>query len=255
MRNGLLRLTLLAGLALPFPVMAGGVPTFDGAAIAQASAQLLQLQQTHGIEVQDLQNAIQQLQTLVDSYNTLREQVTQLERQWEGISGAKGISDLLNGALQSKARRIADSLTKVNDTLVGAGLPKGNPLSALIEEQRTTFAIEPATTIFDEKIAPVSVAAHDFATQSTVGAVAMAQYGFTRSNVLVGEIETLMTEIDATPDLKASVDLNTRMQGQVALMLAEMMKLMAAGQQMDGALANQELRAREAAFRRTRLKD
>jgi len=255
MRATLLKLTILATLALPLPARAGGVPTFDGAAIAQASAQLLQLQQTHGIEVQDLQNAIQQLQTLVDSYNTLREQVTQLERQWEGISGAKGISDLLNGALDSKARRIAGSLANINDTLIGAGLPKGNPLSTLIEEQKTTFAIEPAAAIFDEKMAPVSVAAHDFATQSTAGAVAMAQYGFTRSNALVGEVETLIAEIDATPDLKASVDLNTRMQGQVAIMLAEMMKLTAAGQQMDGALANQELRAREAAFRRTRLQD
>ena len=255
MLTRLSRLALLACLVLPIPVRAGGVPTFDGAAIAQASAQLLQLQQTYGIEVQDLQNAIRQLQTLVDSYNTLREQVTQLERQWKGISGAKGISDILNGKLESKARRIAGSLDAINTTLGGAGLPKGNPLSALIEEQRTTFAIEPAADIFDAKMAPVSVAAHDFATQSTAGAVAMAQYGFTRSNALVGEVETLMTRIDTTPDLKASVDLNTRMQGQVALMLAEMMKLTAAGQQMDGALANQELRAREGAYRRTRLEN
>lgn len=253
MRTILYPILIAAGLAAPLPASAGGVPTFDGAVVAQGTAQLLQLQQTYGIEVQGLENAIKQLQTLVDSYDTLRKQVTQLERQWQGLSGAKDISAILNGDLERKARRIAETLADINATLVGAGLPEDNPLTDLIAAQEAAYDIRPAAETFDAAHAPVSVAAHDFATRSTSTAVAMAQYGFERSNALVGEVELLMARIDTTPDLKASVDLNTRMQGQVALMLAEMMKLSAAGQQMDGALANQELRAREAAFRRTKL--
>ena len=252
--------SLVSGAALTVllytpPAYAGGVPTFDGANVAQAVAQLQQLKQMYGIEVDQLDTALEALQRAAETVDALTTQITQLQAQVEAITGSKNISDLLNGNAYQDARDIAGTLGEINATLAGTGLPANNIVAVRVQVQRDQFDIPDAATIYDPTRAPVTVAAHNFASQATASSIALAQDGFERANGAVERIEGLVGEIDRTPDLKASVDLNTRLMAELAFMLADKARMDAAGHQMAGALANQTLREDEAGKRRLRFRD
>jgi len=249
---------MIMGTALPFSTaQAGGVPTFDSASIAQSIAQLQQLKQIYGIGTDQLDTALKELQRAIETVDALQTQITQLETQIDAITGAKGISDLLNGTAFQDARDIANTLGEINATLAGsdAGLPAGDIVGVRVAAMRDEFAIPDASEIYDPTRAPVTVAAHNFASQSTISAIALSQDGFERANGAIGRVEGLVAEIDGTPDLKASVDLNTRLMAEVAFMLADKARMDAAAHQMQGALANQTLREDEAGARRLRFRD
>ena len=54
-------------------------------------------------------------------------------------------------------------------------------------------------------------------------------------------MEDLITEIDTTPDLKASVDLNTRMVAENAMLTIELIRLQSLALQLGGNVANDEM--------------
>lgn len=245
----------LLGTALPFGTAhAGGVPTFDSASVAQSIAQLQQLKQIYGIGTDQLDTALKELQRAVETVDALQTQIGQLQTQIDAMTGAKGISELMNGTAFREAREIAGTLGEINATLAGTGLAPGDINAARITAIRDEFAIPDAAAIYDPARVPVTVAAHNFASQSTVSSIALSQDGFERANGAVDRVEGLVAAIDATPDLKASVDLNTRLLGELAFMLADKARMDAAAHQMHGAMANQSLREDEAGARRMQFR-
>ena len=238
-------ITLSFGTAAP--AYAGGVPVIDASAIAQAVAILSQLGRTHGIEVKQLTTGLKQLQEAITTVERLQTQIDQLDREFAAITGDRGMAQLLNGETFRSARRIAGGIDAINDTLHGlsGSLPDGDPLKAKIEDIRTTFAIPKAEELFDKTRVPAKVAAHDLANAATVTALVMAEDGFERAETSISRVENILAEVDRAPDVKAALDLNTRMMAELAFMLADGQRVAAAGLQMDSALANETLRDRE----------
>ena len=78
-------------------------------------------------------------------------------------------------------------------------------------------------------------------------AVATGEDGYTRSNEGMTRVNSLIGQIDATPDLKASVDLNTRVMAEVAQQMNEMMRVMSAQTSAQGTAAVDNARDRAAA--------
>ena len=203
------------------PTHAQGVPTFDAASVAQAIAQLEQMRQ-------DYANQLQQLQSM---------------------TGGKAISGILNGAQDIAARESAHSLSAImSGAMTGATVP-GNTsaLSARMNELKTTFAL-PNIEEFLTSDTPQDRA---LATQAGAGlaAVATAEDTYARANTSMGRVNELIGQIDANADLKASVDYNTRMLGEIAVLLNESLRLQAAQANATGMDAL--LAAREQAASRT----
>ena len=255
MRRSISILAITAALFATSPAHTSGIPTFDGANVTQALAQLLQLQLTHGVEENQLDRLKAQVREAIKTVTALDRQIDQLERQYESLTGSRGMGGLLNGTTEKKARRIADTLGDINATLLGAGIPAANPLSAQIATLRETYQIPDAAELFDANRVPAKVAAHNFANASTSTAIVLSEDAFTRANTSITRVESLLASVDTTPDLKASVDINTRMMAELAFMMADQSRLDAAASQMQAALANETLRDRETGKRRLDFKE
>ncbi|WP_299841556.1 type IV secretion system protein [uncultured Jannaschia sp.] len=220
-----LRTTAAAAIAAVFSatgaVQAQGVPTFDAASVAQAIAQLEQMRQ-------DYENQIEQLQSM---------------------TGSKAISGILNSAQDIAARESADSLSAImSGAMTGAAIPgNASALTARMNELKTTFAL-PDINSFLASDTPQDRA---LATQAGAGlaAVATAEDTYARANTSMGRVNQLIGQIDANADLKASVDYNTRMLGEIAVLLNESLRLQAAQANATGMDAL--LAAREQAASRT----
>ena len=255
MRRAASIFAVVSALVVTSPAQTSGIPTFDGANVSQALAQLIQMKLTHGVEEGQLDKLGEQVREAINTVTALRRQIDQLERQYESLTGSRGMGGLLNGTTEKKARRIADTLGDINATLFETGLPGSNPLTAQIANLRDTYQIPDAADLFDETRVPAKVAAHNFASASTSTAIALSEDAFTRANTSVARVESLLASVDATPDLKASVDINTRMMAELAFMIADRTRLDAASSQMQAALANETLRDRETGKRRLDFKE
>lgn len=200
---------------------AQGVPTFDGAAVAQAIAQLQQMQK-------DYANQLEQL---------------------ESLTGDKAISGILNSAPEIAARASADSLSSImSGAMTGETIPgNSSALTARIDELKATFAL-PDIGTFLSSDKPQDRA---LATQAGAGlaAVATAEDTYARANTSMGRVNQLIRQIDDNADLKASVDYNTRMLGEIAVLLNESLRLQAAQTNATGTDALQA--ARDLAATRT----
>ncbi|WMS45223.1 type IV secretion system protein (plasmid) [Acuticoccus sp. MNP-M23] len=187
---------------------AQGVPVIDGTAIAQFLQQLDQMKQ-------DYENQLQQL--------------TSLQSQLESMTGDKGIGSILNTSADKTAREAADSLTSIMDSAIsGGGLSGGNTsvISGRISELKETFSLDnlPAFLGSDQ---PQDRA---LATQAGSGmaAVATAEDTYQRANASMDRVNGMIEDIDSNADLKASVDYNTRMLAEVAVLLNENLRVQAA---------------------------
>lgn len=197
-----LRTTALAGV-LSFAAMTGasaqGVPTEDLRSIANAIQQLDQMKQ-------DYENQLQQL---------------------AAMTGGRGISDIINSVTDQETREAAESLSSIMDGAIGGSNIGGNSsvLTDRITDLKETFALPNLDTFLNSDL-PQDRA---IATQAGAGMVAMATaedtYG--RANAAMGRVNTLIDRIDSNADMKASVDFNSRMLAEVAVLLNENLRVQA----------------------------
>ena len=179
---------------------AQGVPTFDAASVAQAIAQLEQMRE-------DYANQLDQLRS---------------------VTGDKAISGILNSAPEIAARDSADSLSSImSGALTGAAIPgNSSALTARIDDLKTTFDLPD----IDDFLTSDKAQDRALATQAGAGlaAIATAEDTYARANTSMGRVNELIGRIDTNADLKASVDYNTRMVGEIAVLLNESLRLQAA---------------------------
>jgi len=204
---------------------AQGVPVFDGASVAQAIAQVNQMRQ-------DYENQIEQL--------------TNLKDQLTSMTGDKAISGILNAGPDVAARDSADSLSSImSGAMTGSAIPgNSSALTARINELKSTFDF-PDIDTFLSSTTPQDRA---LATQAGAGltAIATAEDTYGRANASMGRVNQLIDGIDGNADLKASVDYNTRMMGELAVLLNESLRLQAASANTTGTNALQDARDRAA---------
>ncbi len=219
--NRMFRTTAIVALGVLFmsgAARAQGVPTFDAAAIAQAVANLNQMKQ-------DFLNQIEQLKSM---------------------TGPRGIGGLLNSASDIAGRDAADSLSSIMDGAMTGSVIPGNAsaLTARMNELKTTFDL-PDIDSFLTSATPQDRA---LATQAGAGlaSIATAEDSYGRANASMGRVNRLIGDIDTNADLKASVDYNTRMLGEVVVMLNEMVRVQAAAANTAGTGALQDARDRSA---------
>lgn len=216
MKKFLTRTALVLSLSL-FPVSSAipqGIPVIDTSQIAQVIAQLQQ-------QIKDYEEQLKQL-------NTMREQLTNLQQQLTAITGAKGISSILNGAADKTAREAATDLQSIVTAAIGGGSIAGNSgnMGSVISDLKARFNLGDLTD-FNSSDIPADKAIASLA-GSGLAAVATAEDSYQRANAAVTRINTLVDQIDSTSDLKASVDFNTRVNAEVAVLLMEILRLQSA---------------------------
>ncbi|MDD9908691.1 MAG: hypothetical protein OXR62_03275 [Ahrensia sp.] len=202
-------------LVLPVhPTSAQGIPVIDTSQIAQVIAQLQQ-------QLKDYEEQIKQL-------TTMQEQLTNMQHRLQAITGAKGISSILNGNAEKSARQAASDLQSIVSAAVRGGDIAGNigNMNTVISELKSRFNLGDLAS-FDSSDVPADKAIASLA-GSGLAAVATAEDSYRRASAAVQRINTLVDGIDSTADLKASVDFNTRVNAEVAVLLLELLRVQSA---------------------------
>lgn len=207
---------LVVGLfLLPIgPAIPQGIPVIDTSQIAQVIAQLQQ-------QLKDYEEQIKQLTTMQD-------QLTNMQQRLEAITGVKGISDILNSASDQNARLAATDLQSIVSGAIGGINITGNVgnMNSVISDLTSRFDLGDLGD-FDSSEIPADKAIASLA-GSGMAAVATAEDSYDRANAAVTRINTLVDQIDSTADLKASVDFNTRVNAEVAVLLLEILRVQSA---------------------------
>jgi conjugal transfer/entry exclusion protein len=230
MKKLLYRLVLISSLII-LPVtnaVPQGIPVVDASQIAQVIATLQQ-------QIRDYEEQIKQLTTMTDQLANMKERL-------QAITGSKGISNILNGAAEKKARTAASNLQAIVDSAINGGSISGNAgaMNTVISDLKERFGLgdlndfNASSVAADKAIASLA--------GSGLAAVATADDSYKRANTAVTRVNALVDQIDNTSDLKASVDFNTRVNAEVAVLMLELIRVQSAATNATGMQALQVAR-------------
>lgn len=206
---------------------AQGVPTVDTQNIAQEIQQLRQM-----IEDEVLQN--EQLQQALNQLDTLREQYAQLQETYAALTGLMDIPEIITTQFEAELNGILDQ--EFGDILATIDAIKNGDWSRLagngapgIQTQMTRVLADAG---FDEdtlsEMANSGAAgAERIAQQATTGAVmsAAAQNSYEEAGQSLERVDRLVGMIGDMEELKDSVDLNTRVTAELAIALVAQWQL------------------------------
>ena len=203
----------LAGVAAT-PALGQGVPVNDSMGIAQLVAQLDQMAQDYQAQLDQIAELQRQYQTLV--------------QQYEAITGARDIADILNAGEHMSARvASADGMFAIVDAAIAGTEIAGNAsvIDETLNDLRDTFDLADLPDFLASELAQDRA----IATQAGSGmaAIATAEDTYDRANASMERVNQLIALIDANDDLKASVDYNSRLLAEVIVVLNEQLRLQA----------------------------
>ena len=240
MKRLLLSTALVLGLS---PSAHAAVPVIDLGSIAQQIKQLEQMLEDFGIQSDLLDNALEQL-------DTLQSQLDQLTATYEALTGERDIIDLLMGGeldnlMGGNFTDVAASIQAVQNgdwsQFVG---PNAGRMREEIEGVLGQAGFDAATLEHMAAGNPSGEGPSDpsgtpgdgvgtdeeaqrIATRATTGATmsAAAQVSHENAGQAAERLETLVAAIPEQPDLKASIDHNTRVTAEIGIVLLEMLRL------------------------------
>ena len=227
---------------------AQGVPVVDSGALMQLAAQLEQ-------QLRDYETQLEQVATLRQQLETQLRQLAEIQAQVRAVTGTRGLSALLNGDLEQAAR---GAMTKnLNDLVreVGAGnflyFAEGR-IAGGIDPERVAGDLLRTLLLDPGRLADLSRSPNgqDRGTALRAGSGVVlsvaAQDAHGRAEEANARFERLVEAIDEQEDVKGAVDLNTRTTAELGFLLADLVRLEAAGASALGTAALVDARDREA---------
>ncbi|TPE47315.1 type IV secretion system protein [Amaricoccus solimangrovi] len=199
--------TLVGTLPISGPASAQGVPVFDASNVAQAIEQVRQ-----GVEM-----------------------IERAQQQINALTGPRGMSLLMNSATDVAARGAADSFP---DLVEGAATGRdilGNTtrIVASINRIKANFDLGGLGDFASSDLAQY----RSLATLggSSLAAMATGEDSYARANEAMARVTALVPRIDANTDVKAAIDFNTRVQIEQIQMTNELLRVLAAQANAQGA--------------------
>lgn len=221
-------------LVLPTALSAQGIPVFDASGFAK---QIEQLQHF----MADLEQQVQMVNQLKQQYLTQLEQLTNIEGMFGAMTGVNELGKLYHSAVDIAAR--AEKLGDFDDFIDALRRGESLELADLFKNNGTVGSQWNAYKV-DETLKSVglSMAAmkkmtssgrpeqEAVAAQAAVNttAIAAADIAYDEARASLGRVDGLVEAIGDQATIKESVDLNTRMSGEVAYMMGQMWRLNAA---------------------------
>ena len=212
-----LKILLLAGviLTLPNSANAQGIPVYDGASWAQTAIELQEM-------AKDYQKQIEQLESMTGARNAgalsngvFEQQLKQyLPNSWEETMDMINAGTLPSGALGTKS--IYSDIYNQYDPIKGADAYIADPTG-------------------------ISSKALDRQTGTTVAAMAASEQAFNQTGQRNQIYQNLLGEVNNSPDIKNSTDLQARIAAENGMALNELMRQNAILMQQRAATDNQNL--------------
>lgn len=212
---------------------AQGVPTIDVSSIAELVTLVNSNREIIGVNTKVLDNALMQL-------NELQEQLRQARATYNSITGAREqIANLFQGDITP--RRLASSLTTLSMTGKAVNSRIGNHMESLRTEFQPLSGLQALGRSEDDP----ATRSHDLVSGSSMAGLAIAEEAFVGAGEAMERYDGYRKQIGSTDDLKASVDLNTRIAIENGMMLATLLQSLSVQGQLDAAIVNQRLRGQD----------
>lgn len=217
LRSWLLAL-LLVGCATR-PTFADGVPVFD---------------------VTNFAEAVQSLEQLQNQYRTLQQQYGQMVAQYQSLTGSRGMGQLFNDPASQALRRYTPASWQQTLALLGAGSNPGDAAQVQAFAQSTQKNLNLANisgaTLFPGIANTDHAAAFDGLSQTSVAALAVAQAAYDQTSSRAGRLQTYLSQVNASPDMKASADLSNRLMTELIESVQQLVQLQSVYIQLQGRL-------------------
>lgn len=162
--------------------------------------------------------AIQQMMKLVSlmrlvgggisqMFNSIAEQAKALDLIREAQTGRKNFP-LLNDAEHEQAREGGEGLSEMSDSALNGAIESPPDVADAFDRFRTTFSLDQAFKLKDDELLGKKMLAQLAAKSAVAASSAEAAYKRANdSNVRLGDY---IAALEASPDLKTSLDINTR---------------------------------------------
>jgi hypothetical protein len=219
--------TLLASVALitglHTPAHAGGVPTFDGATVASLGKQLAQLGAIEGVNQS-------QLVTLGKQLVTLGQQLKVFENTYGSITGARdAVANLFKGNLSEA--QIAITFEQLRNV---ADLP--DELKGRFKALDSSFGFVDGQQFFGDEDKSQRAAVFDLQQNAVKTEIVISDKVFEDAAISFEKYEgyrEALGDASQNNDLKASIDLNTRVAIENGENLAKIMQMLATQSRSD----------------------
>ena len=224
---------LAASLAVGGSASATGIPVIDIANLAQDMQQFLQL---------------------TAQLRQLEQQYAQMQQQYNSLTGSRNMGGLFNSPIEQQMRQYAPSSWQQSlNVLQQGGLP-GN--AADVARAAQSFARSQGLTRSGTQVFPghggnnADALAYTSSSNTTAAAAGLSQAAYDQTQARMQRVQQYLQQINSSPDLKASIDLNARLLAELNEALAQMIQLQAAQMQMAGTASAAHLRGtvEESAF-------
>ncbi|WP_435106626.1 type IV secretion system protein [Arhodomonas sp. AD133] len=207
---------------------ASGIPTVDVVNIAQTTL-------TASNSTEQLFTTVEQLQKLKEQYETIKKQYEQQLEEWDGWTGARNLNSLLNGWEERGERRYTPESWEETLAILQEGKNPGgatDELERIVKEVRDEDQRYSREELFggDGEI-PESLKdeAEDYERSGNrlYTHRGVSQVSFNKTNERLLKMESLITEINNARDPKAALDMQSRLVGQLGILLTEMIRMQA----------------------------
>ncbi len=190
----------------------------------RAQAQLVTIDPANLIQqILQLLNFVEQLQSMAEDLGLQQDQLEELEEMLESIIGGRDMGDILNGDGEYEYRR---SLPETMEELLGMTGDHYGDAGVAMDEYYEDYEPADGDLLVGEDFADTYIyRAVNLETQATGASLAAAEVFYEKARKRVENIETLMGIINETEDLKASADLQTRVNAEQAYLMSELIQI------------------------------
>lgn len=206
---------IAAAVAVSAPAPASGIPVID---------------------VANLMQAVQQYVQLTAQLQQLEHQLTQMRQQYDSITGSRGMGSLFNSGLDRQMRQYAPATWQQSlQVLQQGGLPGS---AADVARAARAFAQSQGILQTGAQVYPggggdnADARAYSASANATAATAGLAQAAYDQTRTRMQRVQQYLAQINATPDLKASIDLNARLLAEINEALTQLIQLQAAQMQV-----------------------
>jgi len=237
MKRPILRIALATSMmTAPLPVVAGGIPVIDAAAIARLALEFGELTEQGASMDTQVGQLAEQIQQGSERFQQLTEQIEQLDTQIAAMTGGRDLAGILDGDVEDTLRDLAPGALAT--IIEGGGSSEvADRFAAMME----AYAPRSAEELRPHDPSAPAVLATREASEQVYAALALAQAEMAAGEDYEQQYRTLIDGIDDTADVKASMDLAARIAAQNGLMTERLTRIIAAQIQAQTAVDRRDI--------------
>lgn len=227
---------LARSLAVAVVVLGAGVPAAYGQGIPVIDA-------TNVVQTTiAAQQAIEQVRQLQEAYQTQLQELDQAVAQVQAMTGNRSLGELVNGNVEHDLRRyLPDTWLDTLRVLEATGVPaSAADVERIFRDLSESYDVATAEDYAPGDPDAPAAQAHQRTTETGYATLATSETAFNQTGRRVSAYETFLAELDRTSDVKASIDLMARIAAENGLTANEILRLQAINLQLSGTVTTQQ---------------